>query len=391
MKSKWIILAAYSFLVALNQFLWINFASISEQVGSLYNTNDFYVALLAIIFPLIYIIFSIPAGIIVDRKGYRYSILAGGILMLVFSFIRTAEVNYYFLLVGQVGIAVAQPLLNNSVSKLANTEFQQTEVTMAIGLGTLAIFIGVAAGMIVPPVMIQFVSIPLMLLIFAIITLIAFLFYLISMRFAKKIEMPEKTELHIGKVLRYREILILSYIAFVGMGVFNGILTWIDSIFQHVSISMLQAGEIGLVLVVGGILGSYFIPLLSSKYRQRKIFTIVAIIITIIILLVYMLISYFIVLVMLSLILGFFLLGAFPLIIDWATVITGSKYAGSATAIIWLLGQTGGFILPLLMGFNALTMPDNTYIYSFILFVILIIPGLAVLLRVQEKRAFLAP
>lgn len=391
MKSKWIILAAYSFLVALNQFLWINFASISEQVGSLYNTNDFYVALLAIIFPLIYIIFSIPAGIIVDRKGYRYSILAGGILMLVFSFIRTAEVNYYFLLVGQVGIAVAQPLLNNSVSKLANTEFQQTEVTMAIGLGTLAIFIGVAAGMIVPPVMIQFVSIPLMLLIFAIITLIAFLFYLISMRFAKKIEMPEKTELHIGKVLRYREILILSYIAFVGMGVFNGILTWIDSIFQHVSISMLQAGEIGLVLVVGGILGSYFIPLLSSKYRQRKIFTIVAIIITIIILLVYMLVSYFIVLVMLSLILGFFLLGAFPLIIDWATVITGSKYAGSATAIIWLLGQTGGFILPLLMGFNALTMPDNTYIYSFILFVILIIPGLAVLLRVQEKRAFLAP
>jgi len=391
MKSKWIILAAYSFLVALNQFQWINFASISEQVGSLYNTNDFYVALLAIIFPLIYIIFSIPAGIIVDRKGYRYSILAGGILMLVFSFIRTAEVNYYFLLVGQVGIAVAQPLLNNSVSKLANTEFQQTEVTMAIGLGTLAIFIGVAAGMIVPPVMIQFVSIPLMLLILAIITLIAFLFYLISMRFAKKIEMPEKTELHIGKVLRYREILILSYIAFVGMGVFNGILTWIDSIFQHVSISMLQAGEIGLVLVVGGILGSYFIPLLSSKYRQRKIFTIVAIIITIIILLVYMLVSYFIVLVMLSLILGFFLLGAFPLIIDWATVITGSKYAGSATAIIWLLGQTGGFILPLLMGFNALTMPDNTYIYSFILFVILIIPGLAVLLRVQEKRAFLAP
>lgn len=391
MKSKWVILAAYSFLVALNQFLWINFASISEQVQSLYNTSDFNVALLAIIFPLIYIIFSVPAGIIVDRKGYRYSILAGGILMLVFSFIRAAEVNYYFLLAGQVGIAFAQPLLNNSVSKLANTEFQQTEVTMAIGVGTLAIFIGVAAGMIVPPVIIQFISIPLMLFIFAIITLIAFLFYLISMRFAKKIEMPEKTKLHIGKVLSYREILILSYIAFVGMGVFNGILTWIDSIFQHVGISMLQAGEIGLVLVVGGILGSYFIPLLSSKYRQRKIFTIIAIIITIIILLVYMLVPYFIVLVALSLILGFFLLGAFPLIIDWTTVITGSKYAGSATAIIWLLGQTGGFILPLLMGFNALTMPDNTYLYSFIMFAILIIPGLALLLKVQEKRAFLAP
>lgn len=391
MKSKWVILAAYSFLVALNQFMWINFASISEQVQSLYNTSDLYVALLAIIFPLIYIIFSIPAGIIVDRKGYRYSILAGGILMLVFSIIRAAEVNYYFLLAGQVGIAFAQPLLNNSVSKLANTEFQQTEVTMAIGFGTLAIFIGVAAGMIVPPVMIQFVSIPLMLFIFAVITLIAFSFYLISMRFAKKIEMPEKTKLHIGKVLRYREILILSYIAFVGMGVFNGILTWIDSIFQHVGISMLQAGEIGLVLVVGGILGSYFIPLLSSKYRQRKIFTIIAIIITIIILLVYMLVPYFIVLVTLSMILGFFLLGAFPLIIDWATVITGSKYAGSATAIIWLLGQTGGFILPLLMGFNALTMPDNTYLYSFIMFAVLIIPGLALLLRVQEKRAFLAP
>ncbi len=389
MKSyKWFILASYSFLVALNQLLWINFASISSQVQSYYGVSAFYVAFLAIIFPIVYIIFSIPSGIIVDRKGYKYSILLGSVIMFIFSLIRAIEINYILLLIGQIGIAIAQPLLNNSVSKLANTEFQMNEVTMAIGLGTLAIFIGVAAGMIVPPIIIEFISIQTMLYILSIVVLIAMLLNFLATRFSHKIESYGKTEIHFAKVIKFREIMILSYIAFVGMGIFNGILTWIDSIFQHVSISMLQAGEIGLSLVLGGIFGSIIIPYLSSKYGRRKIFVSIAIIVTIIILLIYMMIPNFIILVLLSLILGFFLLGAFPLIIDWATVITGSKYAGSATAVIWLLGQTGGFILPLLMGINFLTLPDNTYFVSFLIFAILIIPGFVLILKIQERRSF---
>jgi MFS family permease len=391
MEAKWFILASYAFLVALNQFFWINFATISMQIQSFYGVSSFEVALLAIIFPLIYIIFSVPAGIIIDKKGYKYSILIGSILMFLFALVRAVQVNYIFLLVGQIGIAFAQPLLNNSASKLANTEFQQTEVTIAIGIGTLALFIGIAAGMIVPLLIIQYISIQLTLYIFAIVSFIAMVFYLISMRYAKKIEMPEKTELHIGKILKLGSILVLSYIVFVGMGIFDGVLTWIDSIFQHVSISSLQAGIIGLVFVLAGIFGSYFIPLLSSRYEQRKIFVITAIVISIVILSIYMLISNFILLILLSLILGFFMLGAFPLIIDWATVITGSRYAGSVTAIIWLFAQIGGFILPLLMGYNLLSMPNNTYLYSFIMFVILLIPAVLLLLRVQEKREFVGP
>ncbi|MGC8565661.1 MAG: MFS transporter [Thermoplasmata archaeon] len=391
MKAKWIILASYSILVALNQFLWINFASISTQVQSFYGVSAFEVALLAIIFPLIYIIFSIPAGFIVDKKGYKYSILIASILMFLFALIRAIQINYIFLLIGQIGIAFAQPFLNNSVSKLANTEFKMNEVTLAIGIGTLAIFIGVSVGMIVPPLIIQYISVSEMLYIFSIVSLIAMLFYIISMKYAKKIEMPEKTELHISKVLKYREVLVLSYVAFVGMGIFNGILTWIDSIFQHISLSMLQAGEIGLIFLVGGIFGSYFNPMLSSKYKQRKIFVIIAIIVSIIILSVYAFVSNFIILIILSFVFGFFLLGAFPLIIDWATVITGSKYAGSATSIIWLLGQTGGFIIPLFMGYNLLTMPNNTYLYSYIIFIILILSGLILLLKIHEKRTFVSP
>ncbi|MEM3600974.1 MAG: MFS transporter, partial [Thermoplasmata archaeon] len=68
-KLKWLIFISYILLVALNQFLWINFVTISDVVSKIYNVSEFYVGLLAIIFPIVYVIISIPTGIFIDKKG----------------------------------------------------------------------------------------------------------------------------------------------------------------------------------------------------------------------------------------------------------------------------------------------------------------------------------
>ncbi|MEM4084711.1 MAG: MFS transporter, partial [Thermoplasmata archaeon] len=157
-KLKWLIFISYILLVALNQFLWINFVTISDVVSKIYNVSEFYVGLLAIIFPIVYVIISIPTGIFIDKKGYKMSLLIASVVMTVFSFVRILQMDYTLLLIGQIGIAFAQPFINNSVSKLANTEFPQEKVPLIIGLGSLAIFLGVGAGMLLPSILYQYLG-----------------------------------------------------------------------------------------------------------------------------------------------------------------------------------------------------------------------------------------
>ncbi|MEM3812137.1 MAG: MFS transporter, partial [Thermoplasmata archaeon] len=234
MKTKFsvtLIFFSYLLLVALNQFLWINFVTLSNNVVSAYNVSVFDVGLLAIVFPIVYVIVSIPSGIIIDKKGYKFSLLIGALFMTVFSAIRIAQNTYIFLLVGQIGIAVAQPFFNNSVSKLATSEYSPEKAPIIIGLGSLAIFVGVALGMILPPIMILYMSIQNIVYITTIVSVIVFFIFLISLiMMGKTKEIKSETKLNFLKILKIRQILIFAIIAFVGMGIFNGMLTWIQPI-----------------------------------------------------------------------------------------------------------------------------------------------------------------
>jgi hypothetical protein len=68
------------------------------------------------VFPLIYILISIHSGKVIDRRGYRHSVLIGGIFMSAFSCIRVFDSSFSILLIGQIGIAIGQPYILNAVS-----------------------------------------------------------------------------------------------------------------------------------------------------------------------------------------------------------------------------------------------------------------------------------
>ena len=71
------------------------------------------------VWPLIFIPVSIP-GLLIDKKGFKFGVSVGAMLMALFAVLRILSgENFTLLLLFQSGAAFGQPFVFNAVSKLA--------------------------------------------------------------------------------------------------------------------------------------------------------------------------------------------------------------------------------------------------------------------------------
>jgi MFS-type transporter involved in bile tolerance (Atg22 family) len=141
------------------------------------------------------------------------------------------------------------------------------------------------------------------------------------------------------------DLLKVFLIAFMGLGFFNGLTTWLELILAPNGINSVQAGTAGGVLIVGGIFGAVIIPALSDYFKTKKPFIIGSSAVAFFT--IYPLCTshdYHFVLI-LSALLGFFFLPAFALLLDLGSELAGQALAGSATGILMLAGNAGGVIV----------------------------------------------
>src|SRR6202161_2931114 len=63
----WPVIAAYALVCAATQILWLTYAAITTETARRYGVSVSAVGWLAEIFPLLYVVLAIPAGILLDR------------------------------------------------------------------------------------------------------------------------------------------------------------------------------------------------------------------------------------------------------------------------------------------------------------------------------------
>src|SRR5437762_9934354 len=85
---KWIVLAAYATVAGVSQMLWLNFAPLLSQIQARYGVSELVASLLVLVFPLLYVVFSVPAGALLDARGYRFGVGAGALGMTAFAVVR---------------------------------------------------------------------------------------------------------------------------------------------------------------------------------------------------------------------------------------------------------------------------------------------------------------
>jgi MFS family permease len=360
---RWVVLLAFMCIVILNQLLWITFAAITTDAMGFYGVSDLSIGLLSLIFMVVYIFISFPASWIIDTYGIRVGVGIGAVFTGVFGLLRGLMAdNYTWVLIAQIGLAVGQPFILNSITTIAARWFPAGERATASGLGSLAMYVGILLGLALTPYLTNALGIPGMLMVYGVASLIAMLLFLLFSRERPPSPPcpPEQEQRSLvldglNKMIRQRDFILLMVIFFVGLGAFNAVTTWIEQILSPRQFTATQAGNSGGMMIFGGILGAVIIPMLSDKYRKRAPFLLLAIIGAIIGLAGITYVTSYVLLLVFSFILGFFLLSAGPVGFQFGAEMTYPAPEGTSNGLLLLMGQISGIIF--ILGMDSFKNP----------------------------------
>lgn len=348
--TRWIMLIIYMLMSAVNQLLWITFAPITGDATKYYGVSDLQIGILSMCFMIVYIVVSIPASWIIDKYGIRTGVGIGAVFTGVFGLLRGfAGTDYNLLLLAQIGIAIGQPFILNAITKLAARWFPLEERATATGLGMLAMYIGILAGMTLTPYLTIGSGISGMLYIYGIISIFTAVIFLVLIKEAPptapcRPDQEERSLVFDGfrQAMRTKDFIWLMVICFIGLGVFNSVTTWIEEIVRPRGFSATRAGITGGLMIVGGIIGALIIPLLSDHYKRRTPFISIALAgATLGLAGITFATSYWLLLAS-GMVLGFFLLSAGPIGFQYGAEITYPASEGTSNGMLLLMGQISG-------------------------------------------------
>jgi MFS family permease len=329
------------------QALWIDFSPIMRDAASYYGVTELAIGFLAMLFMIIFLPLSIPASWAIDRFGFRKATGLGAILMAAFALVRAAAgPSYALAIVGTVGLAVAQPLLLNAWTKVAAHWFAEGERATAVGLVTLSNLLGIAVGMVASPALSAALSIGSAQYVYAAAALVSAAAYLAIAR-----ENPatpsgpagsgEKALMLDGlkNALAVPSFRLFLIVVFVGMGLFNGITTWIDEIVRPRGFGPSEAGTLGALLLVGGLFGAVIIPALSDRSGRRKPWMLLGLVASLPGLAGMAFAREFWLIAASAFALGFFLTSVMPVGMQFSTEVTRPTPEGTSNGLVQLCGQ----------------------------------------------------
>ncbi len=141
LRTRWSVLAAFVLVTTANQMLWLTFAPVTTEAAKHYGVSVGAIGALSAVFPALYVLLAIPAGFALDR-WFKGAVLVGAALTALGGLLRLVGDDYTWVLVGQLVVAVAQPLVTNSVAKLAGAYTSEEDRPMAIAVCSAGLFAG---------------------------------------------------------------------------------------------------------------------------------------------------------------------------------------------------------------------------------------------------------
>ncbi|HUW14526.1 MAG TPA: MFS transporter [Anaerolineae bacterium] len=362
---RWIVLLAFMLVTAVNQLLWITFAPITADSAAFYGVDELSIGLLSMSFMIVYVFVSIPASWLIDTYGFRLAVGIGAALTGVFGLTRgLLATSYTWVLISQIGIAIGQPLILNAVTRVASRWFPLQDRATASGLGSLAMYLGIFAGLTLTPFLAARSGLATVLMIYGIVAVVAAVVFWVLAREhpptpASPPEQEERSLAFDGlrQSLRNRGFVLLLAIFFIGLGVFNGVTTWIEEIVRPRGFSSTQAGLTGGLMVAGGVVGALILPTLSDRARRRVPFIVVALAgATLGLLGITFAGSYWLLLVA-AFVLGFFLLSSGPIGFQYGAEITYPAPEGMSNGLLLLAGQISGILF--ILGMDSFRHPTT--------------------------------
>lgn len=388
---RWVVLAVFMFINLTIQILWIAYAPITGLAAEFYSVSDLQIGLLAMTFMMAFIPLSIPVSWAIDTYGFRPTVSIGAVLMGIFGVVRgLAGSNYTLVLLSTIGIAIAQPFLLNAWTKVPAQWFSIEERATAVGLITLSNLVGTALGMVLTPLLTESLSIPHVQLIYGGVAAFSAVLFLILAR-EKPATPPCPAGLEVRALmldglkhaLTVKEFWLYLFVSFIGMGVFNGITTWVENIIRPRGFTPTDAGTLGALMLVGGVLGAVLIPPFSDRQHRRRRYILMGFMLAIPGLVGLAFASSAWLLFISAFAMGFFLISASPVGMQYAAEVTHPTPEGTSNGLIQLFGQASVVFVYIM---EALKTPDGSFTPALLVSIGLLVISTVLILQMKDPQ-----
>ena len=342
-------IVAYALACAATQLLWLTYAAITTESAHRYGVSVDAIGWLAEIFPLLYVVLAIPAGIVLDRF-FRPALAAGAALMALGGLVRLGGQTFAWAMAGQTLVAVSQPVVLSAVSKLAGEYLPAGQRADGISLGSAGNFVGMLLALLLGPTLGAHGQLERLLVVEAGMGVAAAAALAVVLRRPGLHASAGTTEWEgsaARALWRLEPMRIQCGLVFLGFGIFVALATWLQTLLQPSHVSETTAGVLLVGMVVAGIAGCAALPPLVARRHAERAFMRTAVLVgcagcaalgapwlgTRALALVAI---------------GVVLLPALPVILASAERLAGPA-AGTAGAIVWLAGNLGGLAVALLV------------------------------------------
>jgi len=386
---RWVILAVFMFINLTIQVLWIAYAPITGVAARYYGVSDLQIGLLAMTFMMAFIPLSIPVSWAIDTYGFRPAVSLGALMMGIFGVLRgLAGANYTLVLLSTIGLAAAQPFLLNAWTKVPARWFSIEERATAVGLVTLSNLVGTALGMVLTPALVETLPIPTVQLIYgALAAFSAVLFILFAREKPATPPCPPGDEVRalmldgLKHALKVKNFWLYLVVSFFGMGVFNGVTTWVENIIRPRGFTPADAGTLGALMLAGGVLGAVLIPPFSDRQHKRQRYILLGFVLAIPGLLGITFADQPWLLFGSAFSMGFFLISASPVGMQYAAEVTHPTPEGTSNGLIQLFGQASVVFVYIM---EALKTPEGAFTPALLLAIGLLMVSVVLILQMKD-------
>jgi MFS family permease len=360
---RWVVLAVYGIATAVVQLMWTTFFSITTVSWRYYGfagaaAGENAISLLSIIFMVGMIVLSLPSLSCYERFGFKKSVGFGVVLTGLCALLRGIfGESYGMVLASTVGFAIAQPFILNAPGLVAGKWFPERERATANGVGLLCSYLGMCAGLLLTPVLIDGgMDIKSMLMAYGVVGAAAAVLFVALAR-EKPATPPcpaglaERSDFRKGlkDAFRKRDFVLCIIVFFCMLGVFNTFFTMIEPILRQLSkgaVDATQAGVIGVVILGTGIASSCILSLVSDKDRlhRRRPYMIACNLVGTLGFGIILFATSFGGMVAAAVFYGFFIVGSAPLVLTFAAESAYPTSEGTTEGLLMFAGNVAGVV-----------------------------------------------
>ena len=381
--SSWAIVVAFAAVVACTQMLWLTFAPIDTDVARDFGVSKNAIGWLAQVFPLLYVVLALPAGLALDR-WFRGTLAGGAALTAFGSLVRLVSATFAWALAGQLLIAVAQPFVLNALTKTATGYLPPRSRPNGIAVASAAQFLGTVVALAMGPLLEHTHNLGPLLPVQAAIACVSAVALILLLHRAPADEGPPAAigPAEAKAVWGVSLVRRLAWLAFVGVGVFVALSTWLQPILHNDHISSTAAGTMLAGMLVSGTIGCGIVPPIVARHHAERRYLTFAIVwvaacCSLLAIVHPSRVADYIVIAGL----GFVLLAALPVMLELIERRMGAS-GGTATGILLLIGNLGGLLVAIVVGVLV-----NTAVAAFLVLGLVAFAGLPAARRVVEVPA----